>query len=279
MANIHDDYIIPRASSIDYSNAAEVEGYALYLTKLYESEGGFTLPHRATPLMRTIESELRIWCEKVRHLLSEAPLTCVATLIKAYNLPCRVAFRKAPARDFMRKIRISAVQRWAKGDKTISSTALAEILSDEINSSDYTTLENKYGMFYFGLIKDWVKELQCSGTFVGISKVETYIRLKLIMDEELFGEYGSNGAEKDKCRWADNHLVDDLSTLDTATLRAYIGFVMAYTEIKSVSAEEYSALYKNLFTELKRRQDINRYLRSSLTIDLAIKNEAMKEVC
>lgn len=279
MANKHDDYILARASSIDYSNAAEVEGYSLYLTKLYESEGGFTLPHMSTPLMRTIESELRIWCEKVRHLLSEAPLSCVATLIKAYDLPYRVVFGKAPARDFMREIRINAVQRWAKGEKTISSTALAEILGDEINSNDYITLENKYGMFYFGLIKDWVKELQCSGTFDGISKAETYTRLKLIMDEELFGEYGSKGAEKDKCRWAENHLVDDLSTLDTATLRAYIGFVMAYTEIKSVSAEEYSSLYKTLFTELNRRQDLNQYLRLSLTIDLAIKNKAMKEVC
>lgn len=273
------DYIIPCASSIDYSNADEVEGYSLYLTKLYESEGGFMLPLLVTPLIRTIESELRVWCEKVGHLLSEAPLSCVSTIINAYDLSHRVAFRKAPARDFMRKIRLNAVQRWAKGEKTISSSGIAEILSYEISGSDYITLDNKYSLFYFGLIKDWVKEVQCSGTFVGISKAETYTRFKLIMDEDLFGEYGSKGAEKDKCSWADNHLVDDLSTLDTATLRAYIGFVMAYTEIKSISAEEYSALYNTLFTELSRRQDLNQYLRLSLTIDLAIKNEAMKEVC
>ena len=95
------DYIIPCASSIDYSNADEVEGYSLYLTKLYESEGGFMLPLLVTPLIRTIESELRVWCEKVGHLLSEAPLSCVSTIINAYDLSHRVAFRKAPARDFM----------------------------------------------------------------------------------------------------------------------------------------------------------------------------------
>lgn len=276
---ISDDIIrIPRAALIDYSNAEEVEGYSLYLVKLYEREGGFKLPRSVTPLMMAIEFELQVWCDKVIDLLSDdAPLPAVALLIKALDLPHRVAYRKAPERKSMRKIRINAAQRWAKGEKTVSPAVIANVLRDEIYSREFSTLENKYGLFYFGLIGDWVKELRRNGEFAGVTKAETYTRLKLIMGEDLFGEYGSKGAEKDKRLWAENHIVGNLSTLDTPTLRAYIEFMMAYSEMRAVPMDGY-AEYVTLFTELNSRQDINSYLHSALTIDLALKGDGIKEV-
>lgn len=272
MANNPDAYPLPPAEAIDYTNPDEVESYSLYLIKLYEREGAFKSPGKLTPLMRSIETELRTWCGKVKYLLTESPLPAVAALIPAYDFPYRIAHRQSPSGEFMRKVRIGAVQRWAKGEKTISSTTIAKILRNEIYGSDFAKLDNKYGLYYFDLIDQWARELQRSGTFAGIKQSETYARLKIIMGENLFGEYGSAGADTDKQRWAQTHLLSSLTALDTSTLRAYIEFAMAYSEMRHLPHNEYLANYITLFTELNARKDINPYLRSALTIDLALKH-------
>lgn len=275
----NDDYIIPGAKSIDYSNVDEVEGYSLYLIKLYEREGGLKLPRKVTPLMRIIEHELRIWCDTVKQLLPVSSLAFIAALIPAYDLTYRIVYREAPARDFIRNIRISAVQRWATGEKTVSSAMIAKILRDEIHSRDLAKLDTKYVLYFFGLIEDWVRELQCTGTFADVTKAETYTRLKLIMNEELFAEYGTRGAEKDKIRWVENYFMTELDTIDTPTLRVYMEFIMAYSEMISLSTEEYIVTYISLLTELNCRQDLNRYIRLALTIDLSLKECEMKAIC
>lgn len=263
---------LPKATDIDYSNVDEVEGYSLYLTKRYERAGGFTLPRRATLEIKAIEVELRVWCDKVKEMLVDAPLRDIPTLISSFDLPYRIVHCQAPSREFMRKVRLNAVQRWTKGDKSISSTAIAKILWDEIYSPEFKTLENKYGLYYFGLINDWVKELQRRGTFSGITPAETYMRLHLLMTENLFATYGSKGAAHDKRQWAASHQIKELATLDTPTLREYMAFACAAaTNVCGFSLEEQTAEYIRLLTELTRREDLNPYLHAAL--DLAMKQE------
>jgi len=269
---------LPKASDVDYSNIGEVEGYSIYLLKLYERAGGFKLQQRVTREMKAIESELRLWCGKVKDMLMDAPLPDFHMLIASYDLPYRIVYRQAPSEDFMRQVRINAVQRWAKGDKSITSTIIAKILWDEIYSQNFRTLEKKYGLFYFSLINDWVKELQRTDTFAGISQFETFLRLRILMTEDLFAEYGSKGAAQDKRKWAKYHQVSDLSNLDTPTLRCYIGFSNAASDVRAIPMKEQFADYIRLHTELDRRDDLDPYLHEALKIDIALKQEFLKEL-
>jgi len=268
----------PKASDIDYFNTGEVEGYSVYLLKLYERDGGFTLQPKVTREMRAIEAELRIWCDKVKDMLMDAPLPDLHVLIASYDLPYRVVYRQAPSESFMRQVRTNAVQRWAKGDKSITSTIIAKILWDEIYSQSFRTLDKKYGLFYFGLINDWVKELQRTDTFAGVSQIDTFSRLRILMTENLFAEYGSKGAAQDKRRWAKSHQVSDLSALDTPTLRCYIGFSNAASNLRAIPMKEQFADYIRLHTELDRRADLDPYLHAALKIDIALKQELLKEL-
>jgi len=268
----------PKASDIDYLNTGEVEGYSQYLLKLYERSGGFKLQPKVTREMRAIEAELRIWCDKVKELLMDAPLPDLHVLISTYDLPYRVVYRQAPSESFMRKVRTNAVQRWAKGDKSITSTIIAKILWDEIYSRSFRTLDKKYGLFYFGLINDWVKELQRTDTFAGISQIETFSRLRILMTENLFAEYGSKGAAQDKCKWAKSHQVSDLSALNTPTLRCYIGFTNAASNVRAISMKEQFEDYIRLHTELVGRSDLDPYLQAAIKIDLSLKQELLKEL-
>ncbi len=269
---------MPKASDIDYFNTSEVEGYSQYLLKLYEREGGFKLQQRVTRQMKAIEAELRVWCGKVKDMLMDAPLPDLHVLIASYDLPYRVVYRQAPSENFMRQVRINAVQRWAKGDKSITSTIIAKILWDEIYSRSFKTLDKKYGLFYFGLISDWVKELQRTDTFANISQFETFMRLRILMTEELFAEYGSKGAAQDKRRWANAHRVTDLSDLDTPTLRCYIGFSNAASNVRAIPMKEQFTDYIRLHTELVSRNDIDPYLQEALKIDISLKQELLTEL-
>lgn len=268
----------PKASEIDYLNTDEVEGYSLYLLKLYERAGGFRMQRQVTREMRTIEAELRIWCDKVKDMLMDAPLPDLHVLIASYDLPYRVVYRQAPSASFMRKVRTNAVQRWAKGDKSITSTTVAGILWDEIYSQNFKTLDKKYGLFYFGLVNDWVKELQRIGTFTGISQVETFSRLRILMTEDLFATYGSKGVEQDKRKWANNHQVKDLTALDTPTLRYYINFSNAASNIRAIPMKAQFEDYVRLYTELNSREDLDMYLHAALKIDIALKKEFLKNL-
>ncbi len=269
---------LPKASDIDYLNTDQVEGYSLYLLKLYEQNGGFRLQRQVTNEMRAIEAELRIWCDTVKDMLMDAPLSDFHVLIASYDLPYRVVYRQAPSESFMRKVRTNAVQRWAKGDKSITSTTVAGILWNEIYSRSFKTLDKKYGLFYFGLVNDWVKELQRTGTFAGISQVETFSRLRILMTEDLFAEYGSKGAEQDKRKWANRHQVKNLANLDTQTLRYYINFSSAASNIRAIPMKAQFEDYIRLYTELNSREDVDKYLHAALNIDIALKEKFLKEL-
>lgn len=269
---------LPKASNINYANTGEVEGYSLYLLKLYERDGGFNSNRRITHQMKAVEAELRTWCVNVKGLLMDAPLSDIHRLIASFDLPYRVVYRQAPSDGFMRQVRINAVQRWAKGDKSISSTVIAKILWDEIYSRNFKTLENKYGLYYFGLIDGWVKELQRTGAFAGTPPIDTYSRLKILMTEDLYAQYGSKGADQDKRKWAKSHQVKDISALDTPTLRSYIGFSTAASHLNGIPIKRQLANYIRFHTELDGRNDIDPYLHAALKIDISLKQAFLQEL-
>lgn len=269
---------IPEAADIDYFNTGEAEGYSQYLLKLYERDGGFRLQQRLTREMKAIEAELRVWCGKVKDMLMDAPLPDLHVLIASYDLPYRVVYRQAPSENFMRQVRINAVRRWAKGDRSVSSTVIASILRDEIYSRSFRTLDRKYGLFYFGLINGWVKELQRTDTFAGIPPLETFMRLRILMNENLFAEYGSKEAVQDKRKWAKSHQIEDLSNLDSPTLRCYIGFSNAASNVRAIPMKDQFKDYIRLHTELVSRADLDPYLHEALKIDIALKQELLENL-
>lgn len=270
----NDKFIIPEAAAVDYLNAEEAEGYALYLTKLYEREGGLELPRRSTSVVRTVEAELRAWCDRVRQLLPQAPLQVIAALMPTYDFAYRIAYHAAPSSQFLSGVRVNGVRRWAEGEKTITSAAIVKILREEIHSPGYKALSDKYIRFYFSMINDWVKELQISGRFFRTPREETFSRLAIIMGETIFGKYGSAGAENDKRRWAESHVVDNLSTLTTPELRTYIEFITAATEAGTLPAGSHLPF----LSELNRRSDLNPHLHSALTLTLTSKTLTLKKV-
>lgn len=257
-----------KAAAIDYANIDEVEGYQLLACKLYELEGGFGYPRRVTPAIKHIEDELSVWLREVRRRLTDAPLPDVYRLLNAYDLPFRIYNGTAPDGKFVRGVRIGAIQRWLKGEKTITPTGIARLISQEIER-DCRTLDRRYISYYYGLIGEWYDELMACGEFRDIKLQEAFQRLGLLMDEDLYA-YVTNPEDVKtiKRKWADRYCISDLTTLDTPSLQEYIPLYRKIVATGLTPRPDKSTDYHHLLTELSTRPDLNPLTRQAIEIDL-----------
>lgn len=108
------------------------------------------------------------------------------------------------------------------------------------------------------------------GQFKDIPKEEVYRRLTFLIDSDLFAYFGSAGQNEYKSRWIKAYTLsdEDLDSLDTPSLGAYISFAQeaAYFERRSMQYREQQ--YVNLFTRLSLRPDLHPYFREAIDIDL-----------
>ncbi len=81
--------------------------------------------------------------------------------------------------------------------------------------------------FYFETVGGWVEELLEHGRFNGISQEETYRRLSHLLEVDLFAFMAKEEEMKMKVQWVRRHWIEDLTTLDAPTLRAYTSFADA----------------------------------------------------
>ncbi len=81
--------------------------------------------------------------------------------------------------------------------------------------------------FYFETVGGWVEELLEYGRFKGISLEETYQRLSHLLEIDLFAFMTKEEEMKMKVQWIRRHWIEDLTTLDAPTLRAYASFANA----------------------------------------------------
>ncbi len=106
--------------------------------------------------------------------------------------------------------------------------------------------------FYFETVGGWVEELLEHGRFKGISQEETYRRLSHILEVDLFAFMAKEEEMRMKEQWVRSHWIEDLTTLDAPTLRAYASF-----------ADDAAA---RLFMPHSERALLHRLLNSALSV-------------
>lgn len=172
----------------------------------YREAGGFDLPAPAPGAsLRAIEKRLDQWCRCAeptlqRHTL--IPLDRLVRLLGCYDIAHRIGRHRPPSGRFMRDVRLAIVQRWARGEKTVTDTTIASLLAPEV-SRGITTLDTRYTDCYYMLIDSWVRELERHGHFSGLPPAEARERLELLMAEPLSAHFPTAAqARAAKQRWA-----------------------------------------------------------------------------
>lgn len=267
-------YKIPPVSEVDFSNVDAISGYQLLLCTIFEREGGFQLPLVMNQSIREVQTQGLIWLSKTKALIDNIlsgkclQLSAIPTLLDSYDVLFRVCNGKDES-DYIRTIRLTTVDRWLKGNSSISRTDIVLELLKEVNR-DNRTLDNKYSLYALKISGEWIDELARLGRFKDIPLTEAYRRLTSLLCDDLFAYLGSNGQIEHKNRWIKAYTLTEteLTSLDTPTLQAYINFAQAAAFFKGQSLQFREDQYRRLISILTSHPDFHHYHRQALSFPL-----------
>jgi len=274
MATYCDIPTIPAASTIDYLNVDEVCGYQLLLCKIFERAGGFDYPLKTNATIREVQREGKIWLREIRFLISGIldgkvkDLASMPELISSYDFFYRVC-TGGQCYDYLREVKLKTVDRWLKGDKSISDTDVVLLLLSETDR-DIRALDKRYSDFAFGVLGEWIDELARYGNFIDIPLAETYKRLVYMLKDDLFAYLGrKEKQDAAKVVWTKRYALENHSMLDSRTLLRYISFILTANQWGYYNNELEDDLYCRLWLEYISRPEVNPFFKQALEIDLA----------
>ncbi len=200
------DITLPQADCLDYTDLNAICRYQQQLCTLYAQRGGFQSPAPSGSAIRSLLAEGRIWLDNVRSLISgilrseSSPLTLAALpdLLESYDLLYRIC-NGVPCHDYLRQVRLAAVQLWLKGDRSISQTDAVLMIAREADR-DIRQLEPRYSRYLFQVLQQWIDELNRYGRFRSLPIKEAARRLRYLLDHDLFAYLGSR-QQAIKHRW------------------------------------------------------------------------------
>ncbi|MBD5356174.1 MAG: hypothetical protein HDR88_04095 [Bacteroides sp.] len=164
----------------------------------YEQAGGFTYPRITNPEIRQIQTEGKIQLREAKYLithllniplhttpqptnsssLSSTSLSHLPQLLSVYDLLYRICYGK-PNADFVTSSRLAAVDRWIKGDKTLTQTDIVIMLAEEIDR-DIRGIDPKYVRYCLTTQEKWLKEFTLRGRFLNTPSPEAQRRLRFL---------------------------------------------------------------------------------------------------
>ncbi len=267
---------IPPANRINYSDHREVCGYQMLLCKIYEREGGFNRQPKPNAVLRNAVAEGRIWLREVRNTISailEAPTGCpmsgagvIPALLVSYDVLHRIC-NGSPCFDYLRSVRLKTVERWMKGDRSISQTDVVLMLVAEARR-DSQTLADRYSDYCIGQLEQWIEELTCHGMFMDIPLNEAYKRLNYLLGNDLSSFTGQRNQENIKRRWVDAYTGFEMSDLDADTYLEYISFILTATRTGFFDREAGEEQYIHHLSTLITRPDLHEFYKEALQIGL-----------
>ena len=271
---------IPSAKSIDYESVEEICGYQLLLCKMFEMAGGLEIPRVSSRETIAIKSEGIVWLHKVKGIIesllnspvisgksdSGIVLGDIPNILSSYDFFYRIC-HGSPCFDFIKNIRLKAANRWLKGDKCISEAQVAIMLCKEI-SRDIRKIEQRYIDFSGSVMASWIMDLKIIGMLRGMTFEDTYRVLEYLLRDDLFA-FSVNKDEKFK--WIKTYTLSDseIENLDVDSLWAYMGFAQAASFQYGKSRTDNEELYTRLLSKILVHPDSNRFIRETISLELA----------
>lgn len=271
---------IPPAHTVNYSDPQAICGYQILLCKMYERAGGFECPRPSGKEVLAIRREGMVWLKEVKRVIDQlfsSPITMnnierqislsdIPQLLASYDFFYRVC-HGAPCFPYLSKIRMKAVNRYVQGDKSISQAQVALMLCKEA-CGNIRQMEQRYLDFSGSVVESWVNDLEKYGKLRDMPLREAYDVLSYLLKENLFA-YISN--PNSKLLWIKAYTLkeEQIEALDTATLKAYIGFEQAVARLNGKSVDEEAARFAYRFSELSSRPDLHPFFKAYIALDLA----------
>ena len=270
---------IPAIAEIDMTDMADVAGYTHLLLAYAQTTG--TPGAELSMLMRRA-------ADTIRHRISAAPAEHLRQLFESYDILYRLSYRQAPPQRIADECRRRYFDSWVAGNHTITQGDIYAMLSPaafaplrhsgtvtpshgltsscDINAhTSPRDIDARQFAACYTIREEWIAQLRNRPTFAGVPLAENYLRLSLLMREDLRAWFRFDQRSR-KRLWVDRNRPADLSALDTPTLLAYRTFVLtlwpAVTPIPSLNRAAEAPVLATLLS----RHDLNPHDRRALKI-------------
>lgn len=295
--------ILPPANSLDYSNIDELCAYQSLLCKLLEQGEGLIYTPKQSHEVRTLRTQGQTWLKKVETVIAEilsdnrpdgTSLADLPSLLSSYDFLYRVC-NGSPCETYIRKVRIQATDRWAKGDRSISETDLVLMLLAETDR-DIRSLDPKYSRYAVTMLGKWMDKITRFGTFPTLPAGELYRRLTHLLRTDLFVYLGSRDQHRIKQQWVNTHLLNisqphnltssqlqnfttpkpqnfktpQPQNLNSSDLKSYLQFLLTASHLGYLPGTDPDTLYTTFCTLLAARPDLHPLHKEAIEIDLSL---------
>lgn len=253
---------IPTIAKIDITNMADVAGYTHLLLAYAQTTG-------------TPGAELRMLMRRaadtIRHRIPAAPAEHLRQLFESYDILYRLGYRQAPPQRIADECRRRYFDSWVAGNHAISQgdiyamlspAAFAPLRHSAPNPAPRDIDARQFAACYT-IREEWIAQLRNRPTFTGVPLAENYLRLSLLMREDLRAWFRFDKRSR-KRLWADRNRPADLSALDTPTLLAYRTFVHSLWPAVTPTPSLNRAAEAPILAALLSRPDLNPYSRRAL---------------
>ncbi|MBD5357944.1 MAG: hypothetical protein HDR88_13200 [Bacteroides sp.] len=276
---------LPPANSLDYSDTDEVCAYQSLLCKLLEQGDGLMYAPKQSHEVRTLRTQGQDWLKKVEaviagilsdHRPDGISLADLPPLLSSYDFLYRVC-NGTPCETYIRKVRLQATDRWAKGDRSISETDLVLMLLAEADR-DIRSLDPRYSRYAVTMLGKWMDKITRFGSFPTLPSGELYRRLTYLLRANLFVYLGSRDQHRIKQQWVDTHLLTasqpqasktiQLQNLTTPDLKSYLQFLLTASHLGYLPGTDPDTLYTSFCTLLATRPDLHPLHKEAIEIDL-----------
>lgn len=268
----------------------EIIGYGHWLMMRGRHAGCLCLDgHEPTAEEREITGKLRQLSEIIDNILTSCRKEDLGGLLDCYDISYRLGYRHEPSPAVIEKHRRSTFRAWRSGDRSIPESTVYHLLSPQMIRNCRLGDRLKYEKEWSKLHHAWLRTLSLNSRFPDASPCENYQRLALIMradirsyietdiEADMETDTETRSYESQRCdstralaekrRWYEQNRVDDLTALDTQTLRSYRRFVRSLFP----SILDYSALMSHdntILAELSARTDLDPYDRKAILLAL-----------
>lgn len=260
---------IPAIGEVDLTDMADVAGYTNLLLAYAQTTG--------TPGAELSMLMCRA-ADTIRRRISAAPAEHLRQLFESYDIFYRLGYRQAPPQRIADECRRRYFDSWAAGNHAITQGDIYAMLSPAAfaqlpPSGAVTTshgpasrsdIDARQFAACYTIHEEWIAQLRNRPTFTGVPLAENYLRLSLLMREDLRAWFRFDQRSR-KRLWADRNRPADLAALDTPTLLAYRTLNLSLWPAVTPDPAANRAADAPIVAALLSRPDLNPYERRTLT--------------
>ncbi len=250
----------------DMVDVKSISSYCHYLMMKGQLSGNFCFDgHLPSKEEDSVAEQCSRICDRIANSLDICPINEIPELLDYYDIAYRIGNKCLPDKTIIGKHKHRVFNAWNAGDRTIEESAVYGMIMPEV-AYHPESADRQYYVAYHTLKDKWILTLKRYDYFPEVTTYENYLRLALMMRENIDGECGDK-SESIKRRWYDHNRIDDFSKVSTAILRSYRRFASSLFPAV-FDYETQLNLDNRILSELSTRTDLNPHDREAFAMAL-----------